>query len=499
MNVKKIVAVLASAAMCSGMIAPAISAEEVKYGGFVLDVNGNSAVVKSCDADVTALPSPEQLLAVGVAITGIGDYAFSGKDKAGCDKIESVDIPDTVTTIGKYAFYNCDGIKTITIGAGVASIGEFAFAGCTALTEIKVAEGNANYKSINGALYSADGSKLLWVPEALTDFVIAKGTKEIASYAFSSSDITDLSIPYGVTSIGQFSFFDSELKTVKIPSTVKTIGVKAFEASVVISGVKNSAANAYANKNGNQFVAISEFTYDVVDGKAYITGCSEDFDGVVEIPAIIDGYDVVGITSLVGKNSITELVIPASVVSIDFSGLASLSALEKVTIDAANTVYKSIDGAIYSADGSTLYFVPATVKTFKVADGAVKIADYAIAYGACTSITVPASVTDIGTAAFCYGPAVTVYGYTDYVRDYALNNKNTYVSLAEVGTLGDVNGDGVINSSDAYAILVYCAGSDVVDTTGVTLATADTNKDGNITAFDALLVLQYDAEIISEF
>lgn len=498
MNVKKIVAVLASAAMCSGVIAPAVSAEEMTFGGFTLDINGTSIVLTACDSEVSVLPTPDQLATAGIAITAIGDYAFSGKDQTGCDNIETIVVPDTVTQIGKYAFYNCDGVTTITIGAGVTSIGAFAFAGCTSLTAINVAEGNTAFKSIDGALYSADGKTLLWVPEALTSFTIAQGTTAIANYAFTGSDISSIVIPSSVTSIGMYAFYDSSLAFAYIPASVTKIGTEAFAKSVAISGSAGSAAEAYARVNGNAFNIVSEdtFAYEVVDGKAYITGLTKMVVGTLVIPEEIDGYPVVGIKSINEKNQITELAIGAGVTDINFAGLAGLTSLEKVTVAAGNTVYKSVDGSVYSADGTTLFFVPAAVTSIVIANGTVTIAAGAVANGFCTSITVPASVTKIGAYAFTYGSAVTVYGYTNYVRDYAIKNGNKYVSL---GTLGDVNLDGVIDSADAYAILVYCAGSTAVDTSGVNLATADTNKDGAITPFDALLVLQYDAELIAGF
>lgn len=502
MSVKKIVAVLASAAICSSVIAPAVSAEEFFFRGITLDVNGTSVVLTECEKSVTDLPTPEEFAEEGIAaITAIGSYAFSGKDQEGCDNIEVINVPDTVTTIGQYAFYNCDGLTTVNIGSGVTSIGQFAFAGCTSLTAINVAEGNTTYKSIDGALYSADGKTLIWVPEALTTFTIAAGTETIASYAFVGSDITSLIIPSSVTSIGTYAFYDSSVNFIYIPASVTSIGAYAIDPSVVLSGAVGSAADSYARKNGNTFNAISDslFLYEVVDGNAYITGLTENFVGNLVIPDTIDGYTVVGIKSINEKNSIIELTIGAGVTEINFAGLAALTQLEKITINEANEVYKSIDGAVYSADGKTLYYVPAQVTSFVVADGTVKIASKAIANGFCKSITVPASVTEIGSYAFNYGSSVTVYGYTDYVRDYALRNGNKYVSLAVADVLGDVNGDGVIDSFDAYLILVYCAESDEDDTSGVTLATADTNKDGKITAYDALLILQYEVDYISGF
>ena len=112
-------------------------------------------------------------------VTSIGDYAF-----ASCYKLTSVIIPDFVTTIGEGAFYACDNLTNVTIGnsvttisneafyncpkltsvtlpSSVTAIGKWAFAVCTNLTSIVVDKNNTAYQSIDGNLYSKDGTVLV--------------------------------------------------------------------------------------------------------------------------------------------------------------------------------------------------------------------------------------------------------------------------------------------------------------------------------------------------
>lgn len=65
------------------------------------------------------------------SVTSIGNYAFCN-----CDSLASVKIPDSVTTIGSHAFYSCDSLTSVVIGNGVNSIGYWAFEGCSSLKEI---------------------------------------------------------------------------------------------------------------------------------------------------------------------------------------------------------------------------------------------------------------------------------------------------------------------------------------------------------------------------
>ena len=65
------------------------------------------------------------------SVTSIGDYAFSD-----CDSLSSVVIPDSVTSIGDYAFYRCTGLSSVVIGDSVTSIGYGAFYNCDSLKHV---------------------------------------------------------------------------------------------------------------------------------------------------------------------------------------------------------------------------------------------------------------------------------------------------------------------------------------------------------------------------
>ena len=68
---------------------------------------------------------------IGNSVTSIGNNAFSG-----CSGLTSVTIPNSVTSIGDEAFANCLGLKSITLGNSVMSIGNWAFDNCLELTTV---------------------------------------------------------------------------------------------------------------------------------------------------------------------------------------------------------------------------------------------------------------------------------------------------------------------------------------------------------------------------
>ena len=81
-------------------------------------------------------------------VTGLGEYSFSGTYSPDhqtnhnlisfCNQIQSVTIPESVTSIGKSAFEHCSKLDSLTIKGVATSIGAYAFASCTSLTSLSL-------------------------------------------------------------------------------------------------------------------------------------------------------------------------------------------------------------------------------------------------------------------------------------------------------------------------------------------------------------------------
>ena len=116
-----------------------------------------------------------------------------------------IEIPNSVTSIGDYAFSGCLSLTSITIPNSVTSIGNYAFRSCSSLTSITI-------------------------PNSVTTIGYA---------TFSScSSLTSITIPNSVTSIGSYAFsYCSKLTSVIIGKNVKHIGVSAFEDCTSLTSI----------------------------------------------------------------------------------------------------------------------------------------------------------------------------------------------------------------------------------------------------------------------
>ncbi|WP_254555104.1 leucine-rich repeat domain-containing protein, partial [Salmonella enterica] len=77
-----------------------------------------------------------------------------------------INIPDNVTSIGSYAFYNCSGIKTIELSDAITTISESAFSGRINLGNVELPE---NLKTIySDAFYNCDGFTSVVLPNTVT-------------------------------------------------------------------------------------------------------------------------------------------------------------------------------------------------------------------------------------------------------------------------------------------------------------------------------------------
>jgi len=203
-------------------------------------------------------PSPKGSITIpstlgGVRVTCVGTNAFVGCKQlnsvsipegvtsicpfsfAWCDKLRSVAIPESMKSIATGAFQGCSGLTSMKIPSGVTNIGP-AFFHCSGLTAIRVDSGNKFYKSVNGLLLTKDGKTL--VRGVKGDVVIPAGVTDIANGAFFDCGLKSVEIPSSVSNIWQTAFCQcGELTSLTIPEGVTHLGLTAFKDCVGLTSM----------------------------------------------------------------------------------------------------------------------------------------------------------------------------------------------------------------------------------------------------------------------
>lgn len=146
------------------------------------------------------------------------------------------DVRYDVIEIGDLAFTRCGNLLELTLPESIVEIGKFVFSGCRLLHHINVSEGNENYMSDNGVLFSKDKSTLLQYPQGKSDtkYVVPDVVETIGEWAFEyCSVLTEVVIPDGVKNIGSYAFsWCSGLTEMNLPSSVVNLGESTFDRCV---------------------------------------------------------------------------------------------------------------------------------------------------------------------------------------------------------------------------------------------------------------------------
>ncbi len=314
----------------------------------------------------------------GHPVKAIGEYAFSG-----CEGLTAVTVPDTVETLELSAFWKCSGLISVVLPKSVKNIEHFAFADCSSLAAIIIPNNVTNIGcrafqrcssltsiTIPQSVISMEGAVDMCT--ACTNLKAINVDKDNAHFSsidgvlFDKAGLRLLAYPYGkkgaytipdkveIVEIGAFGWHDG-LTALTIPSNVKEIKLGAFFSCTNLTSV-----------------------------------------------VMNEGLQTIGNGVFVRCQRLTSVVIPKSVEKIGSGVFDSCSDLKAIAVHADNPNYKSVDGVLYTKDGSVLMSYPCAKQgDYSIPDG-VKQLSYCSIRGnpGLTTLAIPATVERIGACVF---------------------------------------------------------------------------------------------------
>ena len=364
----------------------------------------------SCGASLTwsIEPSTGHLTITG---TGAMDDYGPSSERWGGYTVRSVDLPDGLTTIGEYAFYQSRVLTSVTIPDSVTNIKEEAFSYCERLTAVS----------------------------------IGSNVSSIGNNAFCNCGLTSVTVPDSVTSIGAYSFsYCPALTTVVIGTGLSSMGNEPFLSCRSLESFTVAEMNtAYKSVDGVLFNKTGSYliqypaskvceTYNVPNTVTVIRPWA--FKDSSALESVIMPNTVTSIKSNAFMNSsITAVTLSENLD--DIEGYAFQGCINLTSITIPNGV---TDIHPNTFDGCS------SLTTAVIGSGVTNIGDRAfIRCGALTSLTIGPNVETIGDLAFAYcdslisvtiPDSVTTVGVDVFMDCYALESIGIGTGLSSIST-----------------------------------------------------------------
>ena len=395
--------------------------------GYIFYENGDICYLMKYTGYETALTLPKNCNGKNYAIY---QYAFYY-----CSNLTSITIPNSVINIGERVFYGCSSLTSITIPNSITSINDYTFCRCSALISITI-------------------------PDSVTS---------IGEYAFNGcSSLTNITIPNSVTTIGDSAFYGcSNLESITLPfigESAKTASdTYQYPFGYIFGGFSYPGGVATEQKIvmdspnvfclANYYIPSSLKSVTVTGGNI-LYGAFYNCSNLTSI-TILNSITSIGEYAFYGCSSLTSITIPDSVTSIGYGAFSGCSSLESIilpfvgdSIKTENDTYQYPFGYIFGTESyegsvettqyyygsilnnvtamiSSTYHIPTNLKTVTITGGNILTGAF-YNCNSLTSITIPSSVTSIGSSAFYACSSLTSIIFEGTIEQWNTITKDFY-------------------------------------------------------------------------
>ena len=330
--------------------------ETKTVGALTYQLEADRAIVTQCDKNAEEVEILSEI--AGKPVLQIAEDAFQF-----CENLTSVEIPDTVQTIGKNAFWSCHKLQHVTLPKNLAAVGDNCFRSCGLLAELEIP---VTLQKIGLDAFCDTA----WLKKQQTENPLVQVNHILIDATTCSSTVVE--VPDGVTEIGNFAFYNcGNLQKIMLPASVTKIDWGAFWQC---SGLETLTVQGNLAKIGE-----SAFS-DCTKLSAVYTVMSEDEWSNVQIES---GNELLE-QATIHYNSILEELLLAD---LDNSG----------SVDSTDVFYILL-GVAQSAVGMDSGWTPAQEKAADIdGSGAVDSTDvfYVLLYIARNSAGIPTTWEDI--------------------------------------------------------------------------------------------------------
>ena len=410
-------------------------------------VNGLTAIelneVKKLEKGAFDKQTKLRNVRLGSSVDTIEEGAFGGNQNL---TAFDVDLLNPNYTSDDGVIYNADKTELVLFPGGKG--GEYT----TLPTTIKIRRRAFYYNNVlakvnfNKNLEVIDGDAFQATTELKNiTFEAPARVKSIGTFAFQGSGLTELNIPASLQTVDWSAFGFSKLKKITVAdgSQLQSINKEAFngckdleeftfEGSSTLNKIQKDAFSgddklksfvipekvtvlergAFNGASGLETITFKQPATMTIIGEGAFQGAQALKK--IELPSTVTTISKDAFNTC---SSLTEIVVPASVISIDPTGFQECAKLEKFTVDKNNNVYSSVDGFLLSKDKKILKsFPPAKANTYYT--------------------MLPPTIETIGKQAFYYVQAlenVTIPEKVKKIEDFAFDRVGNLNTIAFLG------------------------------------------------------------------